>query len=338
MSGDIAKLRLNNQPDKMQIHPGAEAQPGGLQARRRGESLPKTNLPVQSDNSWSAYLVGDFESGSPAWHELRKSGIGGSDIAAICNASPWTSPFALWAIKSGRIEDNYVPSEAAEWGTRLEAVVLDKFAEEHPELTIYPSPGTWANKDRPWQLANPDAIYQTADGQWGIVEIKTSRYADDWVDGVPAYYRTQIQWYAQTFDFTAPSYCAALFTGSDYREYVLEHDQFEQDTNLQRVEEFRKYLETDTQPDYDGSTSTLDTVRALHPDIEDDGVELGDLGMHYQLAVTEAAQAQAHLNEMKSRVLDAMGNAKRGLLNDTLIVTRQSKNGGAPYLVNKKKA
>lgn len=298
--------------------------------------MPKENLAPVSDKSWSAFLVGEFESGSPEWHELRQTGIGGSDIAAICNASPWTSPYALWAIKTGRIDDSYVPSQAAEWGTRLESVVLDKFIEEHPDLTVYPSPGTWANKERPWQLANPDALYQTADGEWGIIEIKTSRFADDWTQGVPAHYLTQIQWYAQTFGFTAPSYCAALFSGSDYREFVVESDTFQQETNLLLVQEFLNYLETDIAPDFDGALSTYETVRQLHPNIEDEEVELGDLGMYYQLAVTEAAQATAHLNEMKARVLDAMGNAKRGLLNDNLIVVRQSKSGGAPYLVAKK--
>lgn len=298
--------------------------------------MPKKNVAGLSDILGSARLVGNFENGSPEWHELRKTGIGGSDIAAICNASPWTSPFALWAKKTGRIDDTFTPSEAAEWGNRLEAVVLDKFEEEHPELTIYRNPGTWANIERPWQLANPDAIYQSQDGTYGIIEVKTSRYEDDWADGVPAYYATQVHWYSQTFGFTAPAYVAALFAGSKYREFTLTPDEFEQATNLEQVELFRKYLDTDTQPDYDGATSTYETIRQLHPDIEDDEEELGDLGVHYFLAVSAAAEADKHLTEIKSRVLDAMGKKKRGLIDGVWKVTRQARSGGAPYLVSKR--
>lgn len=299
--------------------------------------MPKKTLTGLPDTLGTARIIGIFEDGSPEWHAVRATGIGGSDIAAICNASPWTSPFALWAKKTGRIEDDFSMSEAAEWGHRHEPTILDKFQEEHPELKVHRNAGTWQNLEREWQLANPDAIYETADGKFGIIEIKTSRYEDDWANGVPAYYRTQVQWYAQTFGFEAPSYVVALFAGSKYREYELEVDEFEQATNLEQVEQFRKYLESDTQPDYDGALSTYETIRALHPDIDPDNeIELGDLGMYYDLATRDFEQAEAHLNEMKSRVLDAMGTAKRGLIDDVWRVTRQARAGGKPYLVNKK--
>lgn len=299
--------------------------------------MPKKTVSTFTDTLGTAHLIGNFENGSPEWHDLRKTGIGGSDIAAICKASPWTSPFALWAKKTGRIDDTFTPSEAAEWGNRLEDVVLDKFVDEHPELKVHRNVGTWAHNDRTWQLANPDAIYETKDGQFGIIEVKTSRYEDDWGHGVPAYYATQVQWYAQTFGFAATSIVAALFAGSKYREFELPSDEFEQATNLEQVELFRTYLDTDSQPDYDGALSTYETIRELHPDIDAGAeIELGDLGMHYSLAVSDADAAERHLNEMKSRVLDAMGNAKRGLINDVWMITRQARSGGKAYLVNKR--
>lgn len=285
----------------------------------------------------SATLIGNFENGSPEWHELRKTGIGGSDIAAAVGCSPWTSPFALWAKKTGRIDDSFTVGEAAEWGNRLESVVLDKFEEEHPELIVYRNPGTWSNNDRAWQLANPDAIYEGPDGRFGIIEVKTSRYEDDWVNGVPQYYETQVQWYSQTFSFSAPIFVAALFAGSKYREFVVEPDAVVQGINLATVEQFRDYLLADKQPDFDGATSTLETVRALHPAIDDSDCELGTLGQYYFIAVDEYAAAEKKLNEMKARVLDAMGNAKKGLIEDEWVLTRQARNGGTPYLVNKRR-
>lgn len=284
----------------------------------------------------TARLVGKFESNSPEWHELRKTGIGGSDVASIVGLSPWTSPFALWAKKTGRIDDSISPSEAAEWGTILEPVILDQFAKRYPDLEILRDVGTWAHSERPWQLANPDAIYRDKDGNYGIVEIKTSRYEDDWVNGVPAYYKTQVQWYAQTFGFQTTIYVVALFAGSKFRVYEIAADPFEQEINLKAATEFLTYIAEDSQPDYDGALSTYETIREIHPEIDDSDADLGDLYSTYALALEDERRATEHANEMRSRVLDFMGKAKRGLFDGRVVVTRQARKGGSPYLVNKK--
>lgn len=307
--------------------------------------MSKKTLTGLADTLGTARLIGNFENGSQEWHELRATGIGGSDIAAICNASPWTSPFALWAKKTGRIEDDITDSEPAEWGNRLEEAVIDKFASTHPELTVHRKVGTWRHIIRTWQLANPDALYENEDGTFGIFECKTAQFEDEWTlppkgvmgtaDGVPAWYRTQVQWYLDTFGFQE-AIVGALFHGNKYREFLIAADTFEQATNLDQVLKFREYLDTDTQPDYDGALSTLETIREMHPNITDDEVELGDLGMYYELARIEFGNAEKHFTEMKSRVLDAMGNAKRGLINDVWTVTRQARAGGKPFLVQKK--
>ncbi len=286
-----------------------------------------------------ARLVGHLENGSPAWHELRATGVGGSDVAGIVGLSPWNSPYKVWAVKTGKLDDSFVPSEAAEWGNRLESLVLDKFEEEHPELKVHRNVGTYANNVRPWQLANPDALYETKDGKFGIIEIKTSRYEDDWTDLPPLHYQTQVQWYDSTFGFGEPIYVAALFSGSKYREFIVQPDLFAQGAYLAEVEKFLELVKNDTRPEFDGSMATYETVRTLHPDIDPEAdCDLGDIGMHYVIANNDFTKAETTLNEMKSRVLDAMGNAKRGLVQGEVIVTRQARGTGKPYLVNKKGA
>lgn len=282
-----------------------------------------------------AMFLGLAESGSDQWHEFRSRGIGGSDVGTICGLSPWQSPFSLWARKTGRIVDNKEPSEAMEWGTRLESVILDKFEESHPELKLHRNVGTWHHRERAWQLANPDGIAVDKTGNEIIVEVKTARYEDDWAKGVPAYYRTQVLWYLQTFGFKQ-AIVVVLFGGSKYREFIVDWDAFEADVNLARVEEFRGYVVEDLQPDYDGSTATLQTVRELHPLIDDTEVELGQLFTYYTLALNDEAKAVDFANELRARVLAEMGNAKRGLFDGKVVVTRQARNGGTPYLVNKR--
>lgn len=292
------------------------------------------------DEIGTAIRLGVFESNSPEWHELRGgNNIGGSEVSTICGVNPWESPFSLWAKKTGRISSDIAKTEAMEWGNRLESVILQKFIEENVHLDIVPSPGTYRHADRDWQIANPDAIgFDKSTGEAVIVEIKTARYEDDWANGVPVYYRTQVQWYLQTFGFSQ-AYVAVLFGGSKYRVFDVPADLFEQDANLGKVIEFREqFLLPDAQPDFDGALATYETVRELHPEIDPElpDVELAELGTSYVLAVEKFNAAESELNEMKSRVLDAMGQAKRGLVDSTPIVSRQARGSGKPYLVNKR--
>jgi len=298
--------------------------------------MTSRTLANQPDSSFktSARLVGNFENGSQEWHDLRATGIGGSEVGTICGFNKWESPFTLWAKKTGRIDAHVQPNEAMEWGNRLEPVVLDKFEDTHPEFTLHRNVGTWSHPDRPWQLANPDALFEH-EGEFGIVEVKTAQYEDDWSDGVPAHYMTQVQWYLQTFGYSK-AWVVALFHGNRYREFPVEASRFAQDAALVDVERFRDHMLHDVQPDYDGALSTYTTIRAIHPDISDDEVELGDLGVYYQLAEVKYKQAEQEMNEMKSRVLDAMGSAKRGLIEGRWSLTRQARGTGTPYLVAKR--
>lgn len=295
-----------------------------------------------TDNFGSAQFIGVFESGTPEWHAARAAGIGGSEVGVICGLSKWESPLSLWAKKSGLIDSTLEESEAMYWGTALESVVLGEFIKRHPELVVIPSPGTFHHPERPWQIANPDAIaYNPLTGERLIVEIKTARYEDEWDEAtatVPPTYRAQVLWYLQTFGFER-AVVAALFSGSKYREFEQTYDPFEAEANLARVTLWRTYLETGTQPDYDGSESTYNAIREMHPDIDPElpDVELAAAGRTYLKAVEQFDEAQRFLNLTKSEVLDLMGKAKRGLIDGEWKVTRQARGTtGYPYLVNKK--
>lgn len=292
------------------------------------------NMNQEIAQKTGAVLLGNYPSGTQEWLDLRKSGIGGSEVAAICGFSKWTSPYTLWCQKTGKISGDIPLNDAMEWGTRLEPVIIDKFSDNHPELTVHRDVGTWNHPDRPFQITNPDGIFETEDGELGILEIKTAMYEDDWRDGVPRYYETQVQWYMQTFGLKK-AWVAVLFHGNSYREYELEANDFAQEIYLTKVQEFMAYMDSDIAPDFDGSKSTLETVRTRHPEIDDTEVEVGDLGVHYVAALHKYNDANSELNLIKSHVLSAMGQAKKGLVNDELAFVRQSRSGSTPFLVFK---
>jgi predicted phage-related endonuclease len=176
--------------------------------------------------------------------------------------------------------------------------------------------------------------------------VKTAAYADDWnlpaegvrgsANDVPRYYLTQVQWYLRIMGFKK-AVVVALFSGNKYREFDIPADEFQQSADFALVQEFWQKVQDDKQPDWDGSTSTYESVRSLHPDIDDSDVELGPLGQAYVSAMDALATAEEATTMLKSMILDNMGMAKRGLLDGKVIVKRQAgRNGSAPYLVKVK--
>lgn len=300
------------------------------------DNLSVTGLPKKLGD---AVYIGTFESGSPEWHEQRAKGIGGSDVGILCGLSPWESSYTWTAKRLGLIETKPLESEAAEWGSLLEPVITEWFARKHPDLTVHTNVGTWHHVDRPWQQTNPDALYQTADGTWGVVEIKTAQYEDGWdekSETIPPSYRAQVLWYLQTFGFSH-AYVVVLFRGSKPRVFNVRTNQFEADTNLSIAADFWQMLQTKTMPPFTAPyNSTYETVRFIHPEIDDSEVELGTLGVTYFSALTQLEKAQEEVDLCKSHVAAAMGTAKRGTIEGVLAVTRQARGTGVPYLVTKK--
>jgi len=117
----------------------------------------------------------------------------------------------------------------------------------------------------------------------------------------------------------------------------LEFDAFEFDTLCLLADQFRRYVENDIMPDWDGSNSTYETMRALHPDIDPEASEeLGDLGIHLSNTYAELQELEKKYKELQSRTLDAMGKAKWGEVDGQKVVYRTARGNGAPYLAFKK--
>lgn len=304
--------------------------------------MPVTSLPIQKVTS--AYWLGNLVNGSPEWHEARANGIGGSEVGTIAGLNKWESAFTLWAKKCGLISSEIAQSEAMEAGSRLESFVLDWFAELHPEFDIDPNVGTYQGLVG-WDHANPDAVYRVGK-TWGIIEVKTARFEDDWVvppkgvagdvSGVPKHYVSQVQWYLRIMGFKHAK-VVVLFGGQKLRWYDIEADQFQQEVDFDLAKKFWACVDSQEQPRWDGSLSTYETVRAINPDIEDVTVELpADLWRDYSLALADSKSAELLLQGYKTQVLAFLGTARAGSVDGVVRVVRQAgRNGAAPFLVNK---
>jgi predicted phage-related endonuclease len=293
---------------------------------------------TQHDQITDAICLGVFESGSEEWAKLREEPgvITGSTIGSIIGVNEWESAVTRYYKAIGAIPNEIPVSTAMALGTHFEQPILDFFAKTKPNWTFYRT-GTWASSFEEWARANPDALFVDENGELGLIEVKFSgRY---WGGEVPANYRAQILWYLGVLGLKK-----AVLVGlidSRFETYEIEFDQFEFEVMLEAAKEFRKALQLQTPPDWDGAANTYETAKLLHPEIENREEEIAQqLGIDLQNTQSEIDALTTKLNELKSRTLDQMGSAKTAVIEvgseRYVVATRSSRNGGTPYLTVKK--
>jgi putative phage-type endonuclease len=281
-----------------------------------------------------AKLVGVFESGTSAWHEARAYSLGGSEIGTIMGLNPWESAYALWAKKTGKIENPPLTNWAVRFGQAFEEPILKLWAEEHPEYEVFVT-GTYQDCDNSFLHANPDALARHREtGEWIVVEVKTARTS---FESLPPTYEAQVRHYMMVLKIDRAVVVAVA--GMTWQEFWVERDEFTEQVQLDQAKRFLAHIVNDTKPDYDGAESTYEVIRKLHPLIDDTEIEID--GLHQlALAQQEFDAAEAKFNQMKSWVLDLMGNAKHAYIvadgQQIRLASRQARRDGVPYLVVKK--
>lgn len=200
------------------------------------------------------------------WHAARATGLGGSDMAAICGLNAYTSPLEIWLTKVGRPvprADNPVLDESALMGHLLEPVVARRF-NDLTGLPVIDNPGTLRRPDIPWALVNLDRATIEND-QSGVVELKTrSSYAlTDWLDDVPVDVQIQIQWQMAVTGWSF-AYSACLIGGQRTIVHRIARDEQMIADLLAIGAEFWEQVTTRTQPSIDGSVATGQLLDRLH--------------------------------------------------------------------------
>lgn len=224
------------------------------------------------------------------WHATRATGIGGSDIPAICGLNPYVSPLEIWFTKIGQPvprADNPVLDEAAEMGHELEPVAARRFTKK-TGLPIIDNPGTLRRPDIPWALVNLDRA-TTDHGQPGLVECKTrSSYAlNDWIDEPPTSVQVQVQWGLMVTGW-AFGYTACLIGGQRTLVHRIDRDEQMIADLLAIGAEFWEQVETRTQPPIDGSVATGQLLDRLHATPVD------------EVVVADAAEVEGWLRQRAS--------------------------------------
>lgn len=247
------------------------------------------------------------------WLSIRKQYIGGSDAGAIMGLNPYSSPYSVWAEKTGKtapFEGNVITKV----GSYLEELVAKMFEEETGKK-VQRCNFTLVNDAYPFACANVDRLVV---GEDAILECKTT---NSYVNIKK--FRTgdfPEQWYCQVMHYLAvtgrkTAYLAVLSESREFRIFTVERDADEIAALMDTERKFWEHVVKKTPPAADGSPATTDAINEIYS--ADDGSSIELFGLEAQLQAREALKAQ--IKELKEQAdsIDndiklQMGSASRG--------------------------
>ena len=248
------------------------------------------------------------------WLRIRKGYIGGSDAGAIIGLNPYSSPFSVWAEKTGRLPE-FEGNVTTKVGSFLEDLVARMFMEETGKK-VQRFNFTIVNPEYPWACANID---REVLGEDAVLEIKTTNSFVNVKKFRTGEYPEQ--WYTQMTHYMAVTgaqkcYLAVLSECRDFRIFELSRDEEEIKALMEAEENFwNKYVKTNTMPPIDGSAPTTTAIKELFPFAGEGTADLSSFADALQQRKILKDQIKA-LNEqidtIDNQIKAAMGTAESG--------------------------
>lgn len=257
-----------------------------------------------------------------------------SKIAGVVGLSQFESRFSVWCRMSGLL-DYGTETDIQRRGHYLEPAVAAWFADQMPECQIELT-GTFVHPERDWQIATPDRLVRYLSGHVELLQCKSSaedeRWGEEGTDDIPPGYRAQVIWEMDTVGVST-CHVAAILPRLEFRRYVVHYDAEEAAFLREEGRAFLDSLDRGERPDIDHHTATYRAIKALHPDINTDDIEVpAHIGIGWLHATLQAEQASERLATMKSALLDAMGSGRRATVDGKPIARRQPGRGGSVSL------
>lgn len=202
-------------------------------------------------------------------HELRKTGIGASEVAAVLGLSPYQTRFDLYCRKLDLVDQpkatavqrrgHYFERGVAEWWSDISGRPVEWFDQ------------TIRHQDREWQLSTPDAWILDDGRRDAELQVKTVNwrnvedYGEPGSDDIPVHNVLQCQWTMSTTS-TSYSIVAALLGMDELHSYTVYRDAEVEAVMLEQVEKFwREHVLARVPPDIDASDSAKRYLKKRFP-------------------------------------------------------------------------
>lgn len=205
------------------------------------------------------------------WLALRSKYIGGSDAAAVVGLNNFSTPYALWAEKTGQVPC-FAGNLTTEVGTYLEDFVAKKF-QEITGKKVRKVNQSFFNSDYPFAIANID---RDIIGEDAGLEIKTTSELNlkRFKGGeYPANY------YCQCVHYMAVTgkqrwYLAVLIGNREFKWFTIERDEAEIAALMTAEADFWEHVKKGTPPPVDGHTATTEAIETIYANSDDSVCDL----------------------------------------------------------------
>ena len=247
------------------------------------------------------------------WLKLRSQYIGGSDAAAVVGMNAFSSPYSLWAEKTGKTP-SFSGNLATEVGTYLEDFVAQKFAEVTGKK-LRNCNYSFLNSKYPFAIANID---REIVGEDAGLEIKTtdSLNLKKFKNGeYPENY------YVQCVHYMAVTskkrwYLAVLIGNKEFKWFTIERDEAEIAALMGAEKTFWECVKNNTPPAIDGSKATTESIKTIYAESNDEStVDLmayrKDLALYTALS-QQIKELQTQQDEAANRIKEFMGESSGG--------------------------
>ena len=246
------------------------------------------------------------------WLKLRSQYIGGSDAAAVVGLNAFSSPYSLWAEKTGKVP-GFAGNLATEVGAYLEEFVAQKFAQETGKK-VRKCNQSFLNSDYPFAIANID---REIVGEDAGLEIKTTDSLNlrKFSGGeYPANY------YAQMVHYLAVTgkqrwYLAVLIGNKEFKWFTIERDEAEIAALMTAEADFWELVKTDTPPAVDGTAATTEAIKTIYADNDDSVCDLTAYVANlrqYMALKNQIKELESLADEVANKIKEFMGESGGG--------------------------
>lgn len=243
------------------------------------------------------------------WLQARSKGIGGSEITAVMGLDPYTTPYALWERKTGRVADNG-ENKFTRAGNYLEDAVAQMFSDAAGLEVYKPETEHFQHQEFPHLLGTPDRFVSMKHGD-AVLEIKTTQKRitrEDITEGHALRWYFQVLWYMGITGKKA-GFIAWLCNGVDF-DYI--QVDFQPDIFADMVQAGNEFWLNHVQANVPPPPLTKEDIMKSIGRVLPDAIEGPEDALRYHAQIKENAakikELEAANEELKTAVQLMMGD------------------------------
>lgn len=276
-----------------------------------------------------------------AWLDARKQDVTASVAGVLLGIHPYQTPYGLWGEKSGRVVSDDADNPVLRRGRLLEPVVIEMLREDRPDWSVeYRRDNAYYRHVEDRIGATPDAFATRPDiyGR-GIIQVKTvadDKFRREWIDAdtgevvLPLWIAVQAIVEATLTESTWA--CVAVMVigrGIDLQIVDVPLNTRVMARLRREVREFWRMVDAGEEPPIDWNrdgAAVAEVYRDSMPDRKDLSAdqELNLLIGHYADARVSANASKAVVDQLRPRILHALGPAEAGFTTNWNITARTS--------------